>query len=62
MHTADEKNELVRKILQVCATCSHGQGKGRGIVCDQYPGKCHSKKVKQWVKRIEEITDGRRRK
>jgi hypothetical protein len=53
---SSDKNELVRKILQVCAGCSRGsRGKGRGLVCESYPGRCPSKKVKQWVKKIEEL-------
>lgn len=52
---ADEKNELVRKILQVCGACSHGQGKGRGLVCDRKKSLCHSKKVRQWLKEIKQL-------
>jgi hypothetical protein len=51
----DEKNELVRKILQVCGTCSHGQGPGRGLVCSQKGGQCHSKRVQRWLKEIKEL-------
>jgi putative lipoic acid-binding regulatory protein len=53
----NEKNELVRKILQVCAGCAHGQGKGRGLVCEQNPGKCHSKRVRRWLKQIEQLEE-----
>lgn len=48
----DEIREVVRKVLQVCASCPHGQGPGRGLVCHQYPSRCHSKRVKRWLKQL----------
>lgn len=51
----DERNELIRKILQVCGACSHGQGKGRGLICDRKRSQCHSKQVRKWLKEIERL-------
>jgi len=48
----DEKNELVRKILQVCAGCPHFK---KDASCDRKKSQCHSKRVRQWLERIEEL-------
>ena len=50
-----ERNELVRKILQICGPCSHGQGKGRGLICDRKKSLCYSKRVSKWLKEIEKL-------
>jgi hypothetical protein len=46
----DERNELVRKIMQVCARCKFLQ---KDATCAKK--SCHYKRVKQWLKRIKEI-------
>ena len=53
-HAMEVRNDLIRKIVQVCATCSNGQGKGRGLVCNRKRG-CHSKRVTKWLKELQEI-------
>jgi len=47
-------NDLIRKIAQVCGTCKHGQGKGRGLVCTR-KHQCHSKNVRGWLKELEQM-------
>jgi hypothetical protein len=48
----DEKNELVRKILQVCAACPHLKA---DAACDRKKSQCHSKRVRQWLKELERL-------
>jgi hypothetical protein len=48
-----KRNELVRRILQLCGACSHGQGKGRGLICDRKKSQCHSKRVRKWLEEID---------
>ena len=48
----DEKNELIRKILQVCAACPHLKPDAS---CDRKKSQCHSKRVRAWLKKIEEL-------
>ena len=47
------RQEIILKILQVCGACKYGQGKGPGLVCTK-KGPCHSKRVKRWIKELDE--------
>ena len=49
---ADETNDIVRHIIQICTTCKHGRA---NLVCKQNPSQCHSRKVKQWLRQVEQI-------
>jgi hypothetical protein len=51
----DEKNELIRKIVQVCASCGHFKGQGKAAECDRKKSLCHSKRVRRWLGKIEKI-------
>ena len=51
---AKQRNELVRKILQVCASCPHF---GKDAACNRKKSLCHSKRVKAMLKEIERIDD-----
>lgn len=46
----NEINELVRKILQVCASCPHLR---KDASCDRKKSQCHSKRVRRWMKELE---------
>ena len=48
----DERNELVRQIVQTCAACKHGRA---NLICRQNQSQCHSPKVRKWLKQIQEI-------
>jgi len=53
----DQKEDLTRKILQVCVSCPHAKWQGRTLTCDRKKSQCHSKRVKRWlaeIKRLEE--------
>ena len=50
----DTVNDLIRRIAQVCGTCKHGQGKGRGLVCTR-KHQCPSKNVRRWLKELGQI-------
>jgi hypothetical protein len=49
------ENELIRNIAQACGQCKFGQGKGVGLVCPKTRGQCPNKKVKKWLKELEEL-------
>ncbi len=47
-----EKNELLRKILQVCAACKYAKWQSGKFTCGRKKSQCHSKRVRR---RLEEI-------
>lgn len=51
-----QENELIRKIVQVCATCPHLMSRG-GWHCDRRKSQCHSKRVQKWLGLIDELED-----
>jgi len=50
----DERNELVRKILKVCASCPHFR---KDASCDRKKSQCHSVRVRKWLARIKELEE-----
>ena len=53
-----DRDELTRKVLQVCASCSHAKWQGGAMTCDRKKSQCHSGRVRRWlaeIKRLEEI-------
>ena len=50
----DERNELIRKILQVCSSCCHLKSR-YPFECDRRKSLCHSKRVQKWLKELEAI-------
>ena len=52
------KQELIRKIVQVCASCTHGKGQGRTMICDRKKNLCHSKRVRRWLDEMKTL-DGK---
>lgn len=50
-----EKNELIRKIVQVCASCSHFRGLGCYSVCNRKRSQCPNKRVKEWLDKLDEL-------
>lgn len=55
MREVSHKQELTRWIMQVCASCPHATSQGRGMACDRKRSQCHSKRVKKWLKQLEEM-------
>lgn len=49
-----DTDELTRKILQVCASCGHAKWESGRLVCNRKKSPCHSKRVRQWLKELEE--------
>jgi len=58
MTKAEEINELTRLIMQVCSSCGHGKWFGGAVTCDRKKSECHSKRVRKWLARIEELEGG----
>lgn len=50
----DRKTDLTRKIMQVCSSCTHLKFTG-GMQCDRKRSQCHSKRVRSWMKELEEL-------
>lgn len=48
------KTELTRKIMQVCSSCPHLKFTG-GMQCDRKRSQCHSKRVRAWMKELQEL-------
>ncbi|WP_218254181.1 hypothetical protein [Candidatus Magnetobacterium casense] len=46
----DERNELIRTIVQKCATCNHGRA---NLQC--HKKSCHNKQVRLCLKKIQQI-------
>jgi len=60
----EQKEDLTRKILQVCASCPHAKWQGGTLTCDRKKSQCHSKRVRHWleeIKRLEDRNDQKRR-
>ena len=49
---SDDLNELTRNVIQACAACKHGRAR---LVCNRTPSRCPNRKVKGWLKEIEQI-------
>ena len=49
---SDERNELIRNVVRACAACKHGRA---NLICRRNPSQCYNKKVKLWLKQIQEI-------
>jgi len=47
--------ELKNKIVAVCVTCPQAKGKGTAWQCQVSPRRCHSKKVRRWLKELEDL-------
>ena len=52
MKEVSHKQELTRWIMQVCVSCTH---LGANAACDRKKSQCHSKRVKKWLKELEEM-------
>ena len=51
------REELSKKILQVCAHCRHF--KWKTMQCDRQRSQCHSRRVRRWLKELKELESGR---
>lgn len=45
-----EVNQLIRQVAQVCMNCKHGRAQ---MKCTHR--QCHNRKVRGWLKQIDEI-------
>jgi len=53
------KNELARKVLQVCASCPHGKWQGGVMTCDRKRSQCHSGRVRRWMEEIKRLEEAK---
>lgn len=50
-----EKDELLRKVMQVCASCPHAKWQGGTMTCDRKKSQCHSKRVRKWLEELKSL-------
>jgi hypothetical protein len=55
MKEVSHKQELIRWIMQSCASCPHLRSQGRTIGCSRAIGKCPRRKVRKWRKELEKL-------